>query len=261
MSVDIENEMEEQIDAAPEEPPNPATDLEGAVLQEQQEAALEYGSEPAEPANPEDDAEIRLAIELKMKDLFAEQHTGRRLREVEEKAKSAHTAAKKACEVQDERIKECIDELEALYLNEPDPARYPLLDKAAVNGMFAKPEAIQPLPPDTFAEFLRRKQMDTPLASMGFKAGTLRFLVEKMGLTTARDLVVKINEHADRGLDFGIAKGMTPLRFEEVVENLDEITKACQSEWDLAHPAEDGHSEAVDGPESDPGDEDGETDD
>lgn len=260
MSVDIETEVEQQIDAQLEDSPpegmevetpygpmlmtpvaadpNPATDLEGAVLQGQEDAAIEYGSGPS--GKSDDDAEIRIAIELKMKDLFAEQHTARRLRDVEEKAKKANNDAKKACEVQDELVKKCIDELESLYLNEPDPAKFPLFDKAKaeINGMFSKPDSIQPLPADTFEEALRRKQRDTPLASMGFKAGTLKFLNEKMGLTTAWDLVRRINEDGEQGRDFGITKGMTPLRFEDVVANLDDLTKVCQVEWDLAHPSE-----------------------
>lgn len=243
MSTDIQTEVEEQIDAQLEDAPAEGVEVEtpdGTVLMTPvEEEIAECVSEPdCLDLLGDEDAEIRLAIELKMKDLFAEQHTGRRLREVEEKAKSAHTAAKKACEVQDDRIKECIDELEALYLNEPDPANFPLFDmaKAEVNRMFAKPDSIAPLPPDTFEEALRRKQRDTPVASMGLNESTVKAL-EALGLNSAFDIVRTFNELGEKGRDPGSLKGITANRLDGIGNALEKITDECQSEWDLAHPA------------------------
>jgi hypothetical protein len=124
---------------------------------------------------------------------------------------------------------------------EPDPQRYPLLDKpnpsgehSEVNGMFPAPTPIQPLPPTTFAEALRRAQRDTRLDSMGFTARTMKAL-EALGLTTALDLVNKINEAGERGMDVRTIKGITEARLDEIADRLKEITDTIMSDWDDEH--------------------------
>lgn len=211
-----------------------------------------------ETADPDDPA-LRAAIELKMKELFAERSEGKRLEGAEYKASEEHKKAKKAREAQDERIKECIDELDSLYRNEPDPKNFPLFDKAKaeINGMFPAPGAIQPLPPDTFAEALRRKQRDTTLLSMGFKASTLKVLTEKHGLKTALDLVNRVSEYGRRNMDLTKMEGITENRFNEIAEKLEELTGECQAAWEAAHPDEEIPA-VEDGEDGDQGDTDDE---
>lgn len=86
------------------------------------------------------DAELRASIDIKMLELFVEQHQGRRLEQAEADAADTHKKAKKARETQDEAIKDCIDELEALFLNEPQPNKYPLFDRPNL-GSDETPEA------------------------------------------------------------------------------------------------------------------------
>lgn len=210
-------------------------DLEAAVAEEQAQAEPKLEGEFPHP--DDDEAALRLAIEIKMKDLFAEQRTGRRLDEEEEELKKEHASAKKACELQDKRIKACIDELEELYRNEPDPSKFPLFDKAKaeINAQFPAPESIAPTPPEDFAEALRRMQRDTPLADMKLKKGTVTAL-EEQGYRTAGDIVRKFQETTERNLALTTIKGITENRLEELVVALDKINDACQAEWDAAHP-------------------------
>lgn len=157
-----------------------------------------------------------------------------------EKAEMAKTAKKRVESLQED-LNEAVTKLRhAKDAGEPDPAKFPLFDKAKaeINAEFPSPEAIQPLPPDTFAEALRRKQRDTPLAAMGFKPATLKVLTEKHGLKTALDLANKVTEYGQRNMEFTRAEGITELRFEEVAERLGDLTEECQAAWMIDHPEE-----------------------
>lgn len=184
---------------------------------------------------------LRLVIDLKMKELFAERAEGRRLEAAEEDAADRHKKAKKARETQDETIKECIDALEALDRDEPDPDKYPLLDKRSqvpgkpeINAAFPAPEAIQPLPAADFDEYLRRKQNGTPIGDMRLKKATIKTLVS-LGLDTAGAIVRKFNSVHEAGLRLLTITGMTEAKLEEIAKALDEIGEQAADEWDAAH--------------------------
>lgn len=212
----------------------------------------ELGDEPEQPepdhlvdtnkmveSEPEDPETV--AMKLALGNLYSIQdRLSDAVEDHAEKAEMAKTAKKRVESLQED-LNEAVTKLRhAKDASEPDPAKFPLFDKAKadINAEFPAPVAIQPLPPDTFAEALRRKQRDTPLAAMGFKPATLKVLTEKHGLKTALDLVNKVTEYGQRNMEFTRAEGITELRFEEVAEKLDELTGECESAWKADHPDE-----------------------
>ncbi len=210
-------------------------DLEAAVVEEHEIALVQDKGMVgiAHPIPGSEDADIRIAIDLKMRELFAEQARGRKLQAEEQKTKRIHTDAKKAYEVQVERIQECIDDLEVAYRNEPDPAKFPLFDKAKadINAEFPAPEGtIQPLPAQDFAEYLRRKQNETPVAEMGLKKNTLKTLAE-LKLDTAGAIVRKFNAVTEAGAKFTSITGMIEAKLEDIADALKALTDAAEVEW------------------------------
>lgn len=140
MSTDIEEVTEEQIDAQLEDDPNPATDLEGAVLQEQQEAALEYGSEVAEEKpEPEEDPDS-VVTRLALAHLYdVQDRLDAAVEDHAEKNEVAKTAKKRVESLQED-LSDAVRKLRsAKGQTEPDPERYPLLDRAKqeINEVFS----------------------------------------------------------------------------------------------------------------------------
>jgi hypothetical protein len=261
MSTDIEEVTEEQIDAALEDAPpegvevetpaddepNPATDLEGAVLQEQQEAALEYGSEETEETEERtnkqlmEDAEREAQVEEVMVEVCESQQRAEEKWVVAHRLAQESKDAKKSAEAADDDYRDAGRRLRKLREGRfPDGDKYPMFDKAKaeINASFPKPDSIPPLPPDSFAEALRRKQRDTKVASMGLNDSTTKAL-EALGLNTAFDIVRKFNELGEKGREPGSLKGITANRLAGIGTALEKITDECQAEWDAAHPAED----------------------
>jgi hypothetical protein len=207
-----------------------------------------------------EDAELRDVIDRKLREVFQERARGRDLEAEEAETHEAYKEAKKAREAQDKRINEEIDALQALYLNEPDPKRYPLLDKPVekpstattlegqrrerVEASFPKPEAIPPLPAADYPEFLRRKQDAAAISLTGLAKGTIKYLVETLKLETVGALVRKLNAVVEGGAKWDTITGWTEKRQEQIVAMLGEFGDACVAEWDRDHAAVVASSEA-----------------
>lgn len=207
-----------------------------------------------------EDAELRAVIDRKLREVFQERARGRDLEAEEAETHEAYKEAKKAREAQDKRINEEIDALQTLYLNEPDPVKYPLFDKPVekpstattlegqrrerVAEAFPAPEAIAPLPAADYPEFLRRKQDAAAISLTGLPKGTIKYLVETLKLETVGALVRKLNAVVEGGARWNTITGWTEKREEQIVAMLGEFGDACLAEWNRDHPAVVASSEA-----------------
>jgi hypothetical protein len=104
-------------------------------------------------------------------------------------------------------------------------------DRAQVAAMFAKPEPIAPLPPETAEEAVRRAMRDTPLSGLKVSAKVRSILVRE-GHQTLADVgkalgLAIVDEEPMPGLDRIQTRG--------VEEAIDDFHDFIASEWVLAH--------------------------
>lgn len=118
----------------------------------------------------------------------------------------------------------------------PDPVKYPLLDgqkeaKQLVNGMFAKPEAIPPLPPDTQDEFMRIKRRDTRLDAIGI-SNRVTTALAKADYHTVAD----IGKLTEASAPLTSVKGVGEAAAGEIMERLGDVAQQWVTEWQQTHP-------------------------
>lgn len=199
-----------------------------------------------------EDPEITTAMKIALGEIYGVQDWLEEAKADYAEKKESATNAKGRVEALQEDLSAALKRLRSLKTkSEPDPVRYPLLDKkeppkqdasaiakAEVNAHFAKPDSVAPLPADTFAEHLRRKQMATPLLEMGgfgVKPATIAALAE-LNLDTAFSITAKFTELFEKGREPTTLKGLTGARFGQIVEALGKLKDQAQAEWDVAHP-------------------------
>jgi hypothetical protein len=209
----------EIVQAAPESTIEPSVD--GNTATENGSLLKPSGAVPEDPAwiamrdatlainaKEREDAELRLAVELSMRNLFAERRKGVELENAE---------AKKAREAQDEVIKEHIDALEAMWRNEPDPKRYPLLDK--------------PNPPSPSLSGVRNygveKDTFTALLTVGHTEEQARGMIERLlapadhvytSVTEMIDAIYLMNSKAEIDATFAKPESISPLPADDYAE-------------------------------------------
>jgi hypothetical protein len=211
---------------------NPANESNGAgdVAEQEDEAKPEQGV----------DDDIAAQIEEATVEVCEAQERAQDKRhkadELTMKAKDAKDAAKAA----DDDLRDAAKRLRKLREGRfPDGDRYPMFDKdgrkEAVNAMFAKPEAIAPLPPEDFAEHYRRASEKCGLDSLGLKPATLKVLTE-LGLRTVADYGRKSAAVSEGGADLTSVKGLTEKRADEIADAIEAVAEAWKAEWDAEHP-------------------------
>jgi hypothetical protein len=208
---------EAEMDAAVEGDPEPG------------DAETEVIATEAEPT--EDASDDSAAMKLALADLYSIQD---RLDEAgsdfETKNERAKTAKKRVEALQDD-LQAAVRRLREVKRDaQPDPVRYPLLDKpdpakAAINAEF---------PAETVEQFYIRKRSAVRIDSLGLKKKTVKALT-KLGIQTMEDWATKQSEQVKFNGDM-IGLGITPLAFEEIIEAFEPLTIEWLKEWNEAHP-------------------------
>ena len=249
MSVDLMHDEVETIPMTDSHSIEVGGDLDAAVAEESElpepEAVaspeLEPETPPATEPSPQDAAtNLALAHLYDVQDRLDEAQ-----RDHEAKAEVAKTA-KKRVESLTEDLSQAVRKLRtAKTATEPDPERYPLLDrpKDEINAAFAKPEWIPPLPAATIEEHCRRRAVETSVDSIGLKAGIVKIL-HAASLHTVEDIGRFTREGGVLDSICNDEGSVTPRRFEELEAALSEVTSGFVKEWEDAHPEAEDDAEA-----------------
>jgi hypothetical protein len=202
-------------------------------------------SEPVGEGPPEEELAADLtsiAVEEAIQKMFEVQdRLDSAIEDATEKSEVAKIAKKRVESLQDDLSWAVRRVRDMRNLAEPDPARFPLFDrpadpaKTAINDLFAKPEAIQPLPADTYDEFIRRKQCRTRIDSLGLSPKIAGVLADA-GIETLDAWWRKCEALVEAGASLTTIKGLTASRLAKLSEAEDAIEDAWIAEWNAAHP-------------------------
>jgi hypothetical protein len=203
---------------------------------------------PTPEGKPDEDEELATAMKIALGDLYAVQD---RLDEaIEDHAEKKEVAAnaKKRVETLTEDLSAAVRNLRDLKTkSQPDPKRYPLLDKPkdaehqaardAINASFPAPESIPPLPADTIEEHFRRRQHATPLVDAGLSLGITKILAEAL-MTTVAHVVIYQNSSHDLTAIKSATGSITKNRAEKIRDAFGELSVKWTEEWNALHPVE-----------------------
>lgn len=215
----------------------------------------EATEDPAEPSQPEptlkdssEDTVLTPAVKMAMVHLFSIQD--RLESAVDDHAEKAEVAktAKKRVESLQEDLQHATRKLrDARNENEPDPRKYPLLDgpKAEINARFSKPEAIAPLPPDTFDEYCRRRAKEQRFDDLGLSPKVVEVL-EDLGLTTIDKFRIKSDAVAEASASLTTIPGITEKRLDAISKAIERFYETCGEEWAKLHPESEEAQDAED---------------
>lgn len=168
-----------------------------------------------------------------------------------EKADVAKTAKKRVESLQEDLSVAVKRVREARTKSEPDPDRYPLLDgprpevaaKDAIDASFPRPEAIAPLPADTFEEHARRMGIHTQIEALGLPPKLVEVLADA-GVHTIDQWGRKRAAVEEGGASVTTIKGLTEARLEKLVAAIDREMRAWAEAWDESHPGDDATADA-----------------
>jgi hypothetical protein len=201
------------------------------------------------PTVEADDPEIRVALTIAIneqgvaRDRFRESVTRWAAKD------KAAKYAKKYMETCQDLLNASVDAIYDLR-NGPDLPLFPKKKtdrektKDELAATFPAPEAIQPLPPWDFPEFLRREQDKAPISALGLPRG-IEKVFEELQLDTIGKIRRKFDAVYEGGASLTTIKGITAARLEKITEALSGFTDRCQVEWNAAHPEIVGTVEAT----------------
>lgn len=218
-------------------------------------AGAEAATVDSETEAEDDDASAALKVALS--DMYAIMDRLEGAKSDLASASEEHKEAKKYFEgLQEDFLRAARVVRNAKIASQPDPKRYPLLDKpkdvrdatkAEIDASFPKPDSIPPLPADDFDEEYRRRANATRLDGLGLKAATVAVLHAE-GLHTMGD----VTRYGEAGKRLDLVKNgegsITEKRLTEVSDKLADIGMSWKAEWDAAHPEATPEAEATEAP-------------